>query len=63
MHDNDKDDDEDEDMDKDEIDNLTRLMQDILDVNLLECTATLMTEEREQMMLETAEYIKMAKAQ
>jgi hypothetical protein len=63
LHDNDEDDDEDEDTDKDDIDELTCLTRDILDINRPECAATLMAEEREQMMLEAAEHIRMVRAQ
>jgi hypothetical protein len=64
LHENDEDDDdEEEEGDKDEVDELTRLTQNFLDINRPECAATVMAEEREQMMLEAAEHIQMARAQ
>ena len=56
-------DEEEEEGDKDEVDELTHLIQNFLDINHPKCTATVMAEEREQMMLEAAEHIKMARAQ
>ena len=50
-------DDEEEEGDKDEVDKLARLTQNFLDINRPECAATVMAEEREQMMLEAAEHI------
>ena len=44
--------DEDKDVDKEDIDELTRLTRDILDINRPECAATLIADKREQMMLE-----------
>ena len=44
-------------------DNLSRLTQNFLDINRPECAATVMAEERERMMLEAAEHIRMARAQ
>jgi hypothetical protein len=65
LRENDEDDDDEEDSngDKDEVDELTRLTQNILDLNRPECAATLIAEEREQMMLEVVEHILMARAQ
>ena len=65
MRENDKDDDDKEDSkgDKDEVDKLTRLTENFLDLNRPECAATQMAEQREKMILEAAEHIRMARAQ
>ncbi len=60
---NEDDDDEEEERDKAEVDELTRLTQNFLDINHPECAAMVMAEERDQMMLEAAEHIRMARAQ
>ena len=62
-NDEDNDDKEDSNGDEDEVDELTCLTQNILDLNRPECAATQMAEQREKMMLEAAEHIRMARAQ
>ncbi len=58
----DDDDDEDEEDNGDDVDELVRMTGKI-DINRPECAATKLAEEREQMMLEAAEHIQMARAQ
>ena len=62
LRENDEDDDEEEE-EEDDVNQLTCLTQNILDINHPESTATLIAEEREQMMLDAADHICMARVQ
>ena len=48
---------------EDNVNQLTCLTQNILDINHPESAATLIAEEREQMMLDAADHIRMARVQ
>ncbi len=56
-------DDEEEEEEEDNVNQLTHLTQNILDINHPESSATLIAEEREQMMLVAVDHIRMARAQ
>jgi predicted small metal-binding protein len=58
----DDDDEDDEDKDQNVVDELARLTRGI-NINRPECASNKVAEEKEQMMLEAAEHIKMARAQ